>query len=121
MTNSPTTDAQPGKGSGGRAKSPPPVSPGRTNPGNSNAKKSNPGNSNARNWSGQSRPRGYGGWTRRCHFAHYGCRGFYCPADATWYYWYAPFECYLPVRYLATYPPTTGSNDDPELPPGATP
>jgi hypothetical protein len=50
--------------------------------------------------------RGYGGWVSRCWFPSYGCYGYYCGAEQTWYYWYAPFNEYLPISYMSIYPPT---------------
>jgi hypothetical protein len=76
-------------------------------------------------------PRGYLGWIRYCYFPQYRCYGFYCATG--WYYWYAPLNNYLPIQYMAQYPPTplavnggplvgtTPGAADPSLPPGATP
>ena len=50
--------------------------------------------------------RGYRGWISRCWFPSIGCYGYYCGADQTWYYWYAPFDEYLPISYMSMYPPT---------------
>ncbi len=49
---------------------------------------------------------GYGGWGARCWFPGYGCYGYYAGAEQVWYYWYAPFNEYLPITYMSTYPPT---------------
>ena len=74
--------------------------------------------------------RGYHGWNYRCWFPGYRTYGYY--GDGGWYYWYAPFDEYLPITYMAVYPPTvavapvtvlpmtTGVPVSPALPPGAT-
>jgi hypothetical protein len=49
---------------------------------------------------------GYHGWSSRCWFPTYNTYGYYCGEDATWYYWYAPFNEYLPISYMSIYPPT---------------
>jgi hypothetical protein len=74
--------------------------------------------------------RGYRGWVSRCWFGSYGCYGYYCGADQLWYYWYAPFNEYLPTSYMSVYPPTQCgvapvnvvqvTPGMPALPPGAT-
>jgi len=46
----------------------------------------------------------YTGWSRHCWLGH--CYGHYCPTTCGWYYWYEPFQCYLPVSYLTVYVPT---------------
>lgn len=129
MTGSTDADAKPGSGKGGgggSVKGNPPGkgggsgigSPGKGGVGNANK---NGGLAGKQNWIGKSRPSNFNGWTKHCHFPQYGCRGYYCPEDATWYYWYEPFECYLPVSYMASYPPPSGGKEGPALPPGATP
>jgi hypothetical protein len=50
--------------------------------------------------------RGYHGWASRCWFPGYRCYGYYCGDDQAWYYWYAPFNEYLPITYMSIYPPT---------------
>jgi hypothetical protein len=60
----------------------------------------------------------YHGWSRYCWFPNYGCYGYYCPDDDTWYYWYGPGNCYRPVSDMASNPPD--SSNPPSLPPGAT-
>jgi hypothetical protein len=50
--------------------------------------------------------RRYRGWTSRCWFAGYRTYGYYCGTDQSWYYWYAPYNEYLPVSYMSAYPPT---------------
>jgi hypothetical protein len=52
--------------------------------------------------------------------------GYYCPVDSLWYYWYAPMNQYLPVTYMADYPPTqfappVGFAPNPVLPQGIAP
>jgi hypothetical protein len=51
---------------------------------------------------------GYRGWVSRCWFPGYGCYGYYCGTEQVWYYWYAPFNEYLPISYMSIYPPTAG-------------
>jgi hypothetical protein len=75
----------------------------------------------------------YRGWTRYCWFPTYRCYGYFCPTALCWYYWYAPQQCYLPISYVTTYPPTpttgvtvnvtgtSGGVPTTALPPGATP
>jgi hypothetical protein len=48
--------------------------------------------------------RGYHGWTSRCYLPSYRTYGYY--SGGGWYYWYAPFNEYLPITYLSIYPPT---------------
>lgn len=74
--------------------------------------------------------RGYRGWVSRCWFPGYHTYGYYCGTDQVWYYWYAPLNEYLPISYMATYPPTPVGVAPvgvvpvtpglPALPPGAT-
>jgi hypothetical protein len=52
--------------------------------------------------------RGYHGWIARCWFPSFRCYAYFCPTDQAWYYWYAPFDQYLPISYMAIYPPTDG-------------
>lgn len=69
------------------------------------------------------------GWTAYCFFKKYQCYGYYSPAKRVWFYWYAPFNRFLPVSYMAIYPPTNVGvvpnsptiGDEPTLPAGATP
>ena len=69
------------------------------------------------------------GWTAYCFFKKYQCYGYYSPAKRLWFYWYAPFNRFLPVSYMAIYPPTNVgvvpngavTGDQPTLPPVATP
>jgi hypothetical protein len=69
------------------------------------------------------------GWTAYCFFKKYQCYGYYSPARRLWFYWYAPFNRFLPISYLTIYPPTNigvapvgpAVGDQPALPPGATP
>lgn len=82
----------------------------------------------------------YRGWSSSCYLPRYNCRCYYCPTACCWYYWYAPFNCYLPYDYIQQYPPiqVTNVNNNtninvntninnsnvggaPALPPGATP
>ena len=75
------------------------------------------------------------GWSAHRYLPKYHCYGYYSPVKRLWFYWYAPFNSYLPLSYLAIYPPPnvgivptiTGpgpadvaSADQPTLPPGAT-
>jgi hypothetical protein len=66
------------------------------------------------------RGRNYNGWTSSCYFPAYRCYGFYCAVDLTWYYWYAPQNCFLPVYYMQTMPPVAPVVVD-SLPIGAVP
>src|SRR5436190_1573249 len=50
--------------------------------------------------------RGYNSWAYRCWFPSYRTYGYYCGTERLWYYWYAPFNQYLPITYMAVYPPT---------------
>lgn len=74
--------------------------------------------------------RGFRGWNWRCWFPAYGAYGYYSGADQLWYYWYAPFDQYLPITYMSMYPPTPAGAAPvsmlpapapmlPALPPGA--
>jgi hypothetical protein len=39
-------------------------------------------------------------WTN-CYFdPYYGCEIYYCPVRTCWYFWYAPWSCYLPCDYF---------------------
>lgn len=73
-------------------------------------------------------PFGYNSWTQQCWFNQYNCRGYYCPQRQSWYYFYQPMNCYLPVQYMNQYAPTPvgpngpgGPGNGPQLPPGAEP
>jgi hypothetical protein len=44
-------------------------------------------------------------WNHFCWFGSFGCCGYYCPIESCWFYWYEPFYCYLPVRYIEIYRP----------------
>jgi hypothetical protein len=50
--------------------------------------------------------RAYHGWGWRCWFPSFNCYGYYSVEDQVWYYWYAPFDEYLPITYMSMYPPT---------------
>ena len=53
-----------------------------------------------------SYPRQFRGWSS-CYFnSRYGCNFYFCPTRSCYYYFYAPTACYIPVTYLAQYPPT---------------
>lgn len=54
--------------------------------------------------------RAFRNWTSRCYFPVYRCYGYYSPIQTQWYYWYAPFNQYLPVSLIATYPPVSTLN-----------
>src|SRR6202035_4559245 len=41
-----------------------------------------------------------------CWFPQYRCYGYYSTVDGVWFYWYAPLNRFLPVSYMALYPPT---------------
>jgi hypothetical protein len=49
----------------------------------------------------------YSSWRHYCWFPTYGCYGYYCPSACSWYYYYAPQQCYYPISYITTYAPTT--------------
>ena len=68
---------------------------------------------------GNHHSRDFHGWSRSCYFPAYACSGYYDPTTDTWYYWYQPGNCYLPVTDMGTYPPVNDGSD-PSLPPGAT-
>jgi hypothetical protein len=53
---------------------------------------------------GRTLPRHYAKFTRYHYSARYRC--WLCFATSKWYYWYDPFQSYLPVALIATYPPT---------------
>ena len=67
-------------------------------------------------------------WKGYCFFPRYRCYGYYNPTCSTWYYWYQPFNCYLPISDMSIYPPVDAglapslqSTATPlSLPPGAT-
>lgn len=77
--------------------------------------------------------RSFQGWTAYCFITKYQCNGYYSSATRLWYYWYAPFNRFLPISYLPIYPPTMGgivspgpvagsaTGSQPALPPDATP
>ena len=50
--------------------------------------------------------RDYRGWGNSYWNARYRCQWYYCPEASCYYYWYAPWACYLPVSQIALYPPT---------------
>jgi hypothetical protein len=50
--------------------------------------------------------RDFRGWNSYCWFSQYRCYGYYCSADQQWFYWYEPMARFLPIRYMAQYPPT---------------
>jgi hypothetical protein len=36
-----------------------------------------------------------------CYFdPYYGCEIYYCPVKLCWYFWYSPWNCYLPCDYF---------------------
>src|SRR4051794_35567904 len=84
LTSSPVADAKPTKGGGGGSVKPLP----KPHPGNKGPASSKGGQGSKQTWAGKSRPSNFNGWTKHCHFPQYGCRGYYAPEDATWYYWY---------------------------------
>src|SRR5262245_15879568 len=48
---------------------------------------------------------GHRHWTRR-HFNHrWRCHCWFCPCTRGWYYWCGARDCFLPVSYLAEFPP----------------
>jgi len=51
-------------------------------------------------------PRGYHNWGRVQYNARYRCNCYFDVGANGWFYYYAPRQCYLPVRLIATYPPT---------------
>jgi hypothetical protein len=53
---------------------------------------------------GRTLAREYARFSRFRYDARYRCR-FYL-AGSSWYYYYAPYLCYLPVEVIVTYPPT---------------
>jgi hypothetical protein len=55
---------------------------------------------------GRALPGGYARFSRFRYDVRYRSR-FYL-AGNSWYYWYAPFQYYLPVEVIAIYPPTVG-------------
>ena len=48
--------------------------------------------------------RSYNSWGGRCYFPTYRCYGYYSPTQG-WYYWYSPYNQYMPVSVMAQYPP----------------
>ncbi len=50
--------------------------------------------------------RHYRGWSSYCWLPSYHCYGYFCPEDSCWYYWYAPYNCYIPIQYVRTFAPT---------------
>jgi hypothetical protein len=75
-------------------------------------------------------PYSYNSWSQRCWFPQHNCYGYYCPQRACWYYFYQPFNRYLPVQYMSQFAPVqnqninintnVNSNANVALPPGAT-
>jgi hypothetical protein len=57
-----------------------------------------------KNLRGRTLSRNYAKFTRYRYSARYRC--WFCFATSRWYYWYDPFQRYLPVALIATYPPT---------------
>lgn len=45
-------------------------------------------------------------WSSTRFFPRYGCKGYFCPTARCWYYWCAPYSCYLPFSYFNQFPPT---------------
>ncbi|MCI0681914.1 MAG: hypothetical protein L0Y71_07405 [Gemmataceae bacterium] len=44
-------------------------------------------------------------WNHHCWLPGYSCFGYWHPYARGWYYWYAPWRCYLPYTYIETYRP----------------
>src|SRR5262245_5996201 len=40
-------------------------------------------------------------WSNYCFDARYGCEIYYCPIRTCWYFWFEPWDCYLPCDYWA--------------------
>jgi hypothetical protein len=53
--------------------------------------------------------RDFRGWRGSYWNVTYGCSWYFCPDANCYYYWYAPWDCYLPVSQIALYPPPPGS------------
>jgi hypothetical protein len=53
--------------------------------------------------------RGFRGFSASNWLPAFGVYSYYNPDDTVWYYWYEPFEMYLPISYINDYPPTTGN------------
>jgi hypothetical protein len=62
--------------------------------------------SHGRSFSCNTFSRSYNGWSRYCWFPSYGCYGYYCPTDYSWYFYSGTYACYLPVTYINTIAPT---------------
>ena len=109
-----------GAHSGSNAKS------GHSTQGGKNTHNAGKGNSSAHGHSGQAghghhgtgKPRNWNSWSRYCWFPAYNCYGYFCSCDNTWYYWYGPSDCFLPISDMPNFPPD--SSAPPMLPPGAT-
>jgi hypothetical protein len=73
----------------------------------------------------QTLTRDYRGWGAYCWFPGFNSYGYYSTANRLWYYWYAPFNRFLPVRYIGMYPPTgvgpVAGTAVAGVPPGAAP
>ena len=48
----------------------------------------------------------YRGWSRYGWFPQYRCYGYYCSDSSSWFYWYGPYNRYLPVSRISELPPT---------------
>src|SRR5438445_698390 len=57
-----------------------------------------------RSLQGRTLPRNYARFSRTRYSVRYDC--WFYRAKTTWYYWYDPFQRYLPVAVIATYSPT---------------
>jgi hypothetical protein len=78
--------------------------------------------------------RHYKNWSHYCWFPSHHCYGYFCPTQCCWYYWYAPYNCYLPCSYMTNFAPTpvptsaninvntnVNNNNSPGLPTGGAP
>jgi hypothetical protein len=74
----------------------------------------------ARGLHGRSLPRNFARFSRFRYDPRYRCRLFL--AGNAWYYYYAPFQSYLPVEMIETYRPTAvpATTVAPPVPPAAT-
>jgi hypothetical protein len=68
---------------------------------------------------GRTLPRNYARFTRYRYSARHRC--WFCFTRNKWYYWYDPFQRYLPVAVIANYPPTVYAAAPVALPSAATP
>ena len=72
---------------------------------NGKASSNHRGQGGQRNFPG----RGFRGFSASNWLPAFGVYSYYNPDDTVWYYWYEPFEMYLPISYINDYPPTTGN------------